>query len=209
MKALESDSGISTFTIVLICKCSHLRFVAQHLISTTRCYRSSSTLLCYISWSSGYRQISISERSSGWAINYVRVHSVTVCSYCASLEVHSLMCIVHCALWSPVFVGCAGAAVHKMGTGSYLLRFASTSPPSYLNSFSPWYLYTIFPLISLLKFPPLISLFYFPPSYLHSLLYFPFISLSTVFSHSSVSPPPPHISTQFSLYIKRYKKIWG
>ena len=32
-----------------------------------RLHHVSSTLLCYIS---GYRQISISERSSGWAINY-------------------------------------------------------------------------------------------------------------------------------------------
>ena len=64
--------SIMTSRVYIMCIIFTLRWFRYASRST----RLRSTLLCYISWSSGYRniddrQISISERSSGWAINYM------------------------------------------------------------------------------------------------------------------------------------------
>ena len=110
------------------------------------------------------------------------------------------MCIVHCALCTVKsrLLLCTKwglEAIYSASPPPPPPRISTLFPPDIAALFSPSYLYSICPLI---------SLFYFSPSCLYSLLYFPFISLSTVFSQSSVSPPPPHISTLFSLYLPSY-----
>ena len=83
-----------------------------------------STLLCYISWSLGIEiQISISERSSGWAINYHLLGAPAVetslclclCSLCLCLLPVCCLCTCACAC-----AYCLSAACVRI-TGSQFL----------------------------------------------------------------------------------------
>ena len=151
MKALESGSGISTFTIVLKCKCSHLRFVAQHLISIAVLY----FLVIWVSTNINIREII-------WLGNQLcqssQCHSLFILciSWSAFINVHCALCTVKCALCTVKSSLCwlCWCCCAQNGDWKLFTPLRLHLPPLVSQLFSPWYLYTIFPLISLLKFPP-------------------------------------------------------
>ena len=198
MKALESGSGISTFTIVLKCKCSHLRFVAQHLISIAVLY----FLVIWVSTNINIREIIF---LGNQLCQSSQCHSLFILCipWSAFINVHCALCTVKCALCTVKSSLCWLCWCCCAQNGDWKL-------------FTPLRLHLL-PLVSQL-FSPLISLLYFPPhistqfvpSYLCSI--FPLMSLFStifplhisfhcIFSFICITSSPSYISQLYFLCI--------